>query len=149
MVKLRVTTGALRACAASWDLDHNLCFLSNTRSRLVNVPGTLASQHIRVTPRGQDVEHVLTSLSEIFTWELYFTITIQNAQNTRESSLSFQNENRSENCSTGASGNSASLNSYTPQIQILQITTLIQTWSAFSFHLVEWPNSWGTRKTTA
>lgn len=34
------------------------------------------------------MEHVLTSLSEIFTGELYFTNTIQNAQNTKERVLS-------------------------------------------------------------
>lgn len=56
-------------CTASWVQDHSLHFnfLPNTQSGLINVPGTLTLQHIGETLRGQDVEHVLTSLSETFT----------------------------------------------------------------------------------
>lgn len=70
-VKQRVPKGAPRAthlhCILSPRPQSAFYFLPNAQSRLITVPGTLTLQHIGDTLRGQDVEHVLSSLSETFT----------------------------------------------------------------------------------
>lgn len=105
-----MTTGALIARHLHSILSpvphSTFSFLFNTQSRLINVPGTLALQHIGATPREQDVGHMLTSLSEMFTWEL-------NKKYQRESTLI--SKLKQVHRSTGANGNqnAAGLNSYT------------------------------------